>query len=70
MTVGGTGDVLSGLVAGLLSNNRNPLESAAAAIFINGLAGKSAQKKLGLHMTSMDLLNEIPPVMKPFDRIV
>ena len=70
MTVGGTGDVLSGLVAGLLSNNRNPLESAAAAIFINGLAGKSAQKKLGLHMTSMDLLDEIPTVMKPFDRIV
>jgi len=70
MTVGGTGDVLSGLVAGLLSNNRNPLESAAAATFINGLAGKSAQKRLGLHMTSMDLLDEIPLVMKPFDRIV
>ncbi len=70
MTVGGTGDVLSGLVAGLLSNNRNPLESAAAATFINGLAGKSAQKRLGLHMTSMDLLDEIPSVMKPFDRIV
>ena len=70
MTVGGTGDVLSGLVAGLLSNNRNPLESAATATFINGLAGKAAQKKLGLHMTSMDLLNEIPYVMKPFDRIL
>jgi NAD(P)H-hydrate epimerase len=70
MTVGGTGDVLSGLVAGLLSNNRNSLESAAAATFINGLAGKSAQKRLGLHMTSMDLLDEIPSVMKPFDRIV
>ena len=70
MTVGGTGDVLSGLVAGLLSVNRNPLESAAAATFINGLAGKSAQKRLGLHMTSMDLLDEIPIVMKPFDRIM
>ena len=70
MTVGGTGDVLSGLVAGLLSNNRNSLESAAAATFINGLAGKAAQKRLGLHMTSMDLLDEIPTVMKPFDKIV
>ena len=70
MTVGGTGDVLSGLVAGLLSNNRNSLESATAAIFINGLAGKSAQKRLGLHMTSMDLLDEIPSVMKPFDKIM
>ncbi|AJM92767.1 MULTISPECIES: NAD(P)H-hydrate dehydratase [Nitrosopumilus] len=70
MTVGGTGDVLSGLVAGLLSKNRKPLESAAAATFINGLAGKVVQKKLGLHMTSMDLLSEIPLVMKPFDKIV
>ena len=70
MTVGGTGDVLSGLVAGMLSKNRNALESAAAATFINGLAGKAVQKKLGLHMTSMDLLDEIPTVMKPFDKIV
>ena len=70
MTVGGTGDVLSGLVAGMLSKNRNPLESCAAATFINGLAGKSAQKKLGLHMTSMDLLEELASVMKPFDKIV
>jgi len=70
MTVGGTGDVLSGLVAGLLSKNRKPLESASAAAFINGLAGKAVQKKLGLHMTSMDLLPEISTVMKPFDKIV
>ena len=70
MTVGGTGDVLSGLVAGMLSKNRNPLESAAAATFINGLIGKAVQKKLGLHITPMDLLDEIPTVMKPFDKIV
>ncbi|MCV0410137.1 NAD(P)H-hydrate dehydratase [Nitrosopumilus sp.] len=70
MTVGGTGDVLSGLVAGLLSKNRNSLESAAAATFINGLAGKAVQKKIGLHMTSMDLLDAIPSAMKPFDKIV
>ena len=70
MTVGGTGDVLSGLVAGLLSQNRNSLESAAAAIFICSFAGKEVQEKLGLHMTSMDLINSIPNAMKPFDRMV
>ncbi len=70
MTVGGTGDVLSGLTAGMLAKNRDTLESAAAATFINGLAGMATQKKLGLHMTSMDLLDEIPNVMKPFDKIV
>lgn len=70
MTVGGTGDVLSGLTAGMLSKNRNPLESATSATFINGLAGMVVQKKLGLHMTSMDLIDEIPNTMKPFDKIV
>ena len=70
MTVGGTGDVLSGLVAGLLSTNRNSLESAAAASYICGLAGKEVQEKLGLHMTSMDLIDSLPSIMKPFDRIV
>ena len=70
MTVGGTGDVLSGLVAGLLSTNRNCLESAASASFICSLAGKDVQEKLGLHMTSMDLINSIPIVMKPFDKII
>lgn len=70
MTVGGTGDILSGLVAGILSKNRNSVQSAAAATFINGLAGKTVQKKLGLHMTSMDLLEVLPMVMKPFDRFV
>ena len=70
MTVGGTGDVLSGLVAGLLSKNRNCLESAAAASYICGLAGQEVQDKLGLHITSMDLIDAIPNVMKPFDKIV
>ena len=54
----------------MLAKNRNALESAAAATFINGLAGKSIQNKLGLHITSMDILDEIPYVMKPFDKIV
>ena len=69
MTVGGTGDVLSGLVAGILAKNRNALEAAAAATFINGMAGKLVQKKLGLHITAMDLIDVIPQVMKPFDKI-
>lgn len=69
MTAGGTGDVLSGLVAGLLARNRSPLESAAAAAFVNGEAGMLAQKRLGLHVLSEDLLGEIPAAMRPFDRV-
>ena len=69
MTVGGTGDVLSGVVAGMLSKNRNPVEATAAAVFINGKTGTLAQKKHGLHIVATDLLEFISDAMKPFDRI-
>jgi NAD(P)H-hydrate epimerase len=70
MTVGGTGDVLSGLVAGMLAKNRKPLESAMVAAYINGLAGKMAQKKNGLHIVATDLIDAIPSAMKPFDKVI
>lgn len=69
MTVGGTGDVLSGIVAAMLSKNKNPVQAASAAVFVNGKAGFLAQKKNGLHVVATDLLDFIPVVMKPFDRI-
>ena len=69
MTVGGTGDVLSGIISGLLSRNRNPLESYAAAAYLNGLAGKFVQRKIGIHMVATDLLDALPYISKPFDKI-
>ena len=69
MTVGGTGDVLSGITAAFLARNRNTLESASAAAFVNGLAGKMVQRKLGMHMTATDLIDVLPTILKPFDRI-
>ena len=69
MTVGGTGDVLSGITAGMLARNRNTLESAVISVYFNGLAGKITQKKLGLHMAATDLLDALPSVMKSFDKI-
>lgn len=69
MTVGGTGDVLSGIVASMLSRNKNPLESSAAASFINGMAAKVVQRKVGLHMVASDLFDAIPIALKPFDKI-
>jgi NAD(P)H-hydrate epimerase len=70
MTVGGTGDVLSGLVAAMLAKNRNSLESASAASFVNGNAGKLAQKKHGFHIIATDLVDNISSVMKPFDKVI
>ena len=69
MTVGGTGDVLSGIVASMLSRNRNVLESTASAAFLNGQAGKIIQKQFGTHMIASDLIDVLPLVAKMLDKI-
>lgn len=69
MTVGGTGDVLSGLAAGLLARNMKPFDAALVALYLNGLAGSLASKHVGLHIIATDLLDSLPAVMKPFDKV-
>ena len=69
MTVGGTGDILSGIVAAMLCKNKDPVKAASAAAFVNGKAGYMAQKKYGLHIVATDLLDFIPSAMKPFDKV-
>ena len=69
MTVGGTGDVLTGVTAGLVAKQVPTFEAACAAAYINGAAGVEAVRQLGLHITSSDVANNIANVMKRFDRI-
>jgi len=69
MTVGGTGDVLSGIVASMMSRNRNIMEAAASAAFLNGQAGKLIQKQFGTHMIATDLIDVLPLASKVFDKI-
>ncbi len=63
MTVGGTGDVLSGIVGALLSQKIDPFEAAVAGAFVNGAAGDLAAGELGFHLVATDLLNFIPQVL-------
>ena len=67
MTVGGTGDVLSGLVAGFLSRNKNVIESASAATFVNGAVGELLQKEVGNHILASDLISKLPTILNSFD---
>ena len=69
MTVGGTGDVLTGVTAGLLAKKVSPFDSACAAAYVCGAAGVEAVKRLGLHITASDVANSIANAMKTFDRI-
>lgn len=49
MATAGSGDVLTGLVAGLLAQRPSePLEATIAAVYLHGLAGDLAAKKLGM----------------------
>ena len=63
MTVGGTGDVLSGVVGGLLAMGTDAFSAAVAGAFINGAAGDFVASKKGYHMIPTDLLEYIPYVM-------
>jgi ADP-dependent NAD(P)H-hydrate dehydratase len=68
MTVGGTGDVLSGLAAGLLTKMK-PFDAVVVAIYVNGNAGALAFKQAGLHIIATDLIDNLPTAMKEFDKI-
>ena len=68
MTVGGTGDVLSGLAAGLLTKLK-PFEASILGVYYNGLAASLAYKRVGLHMVATDLIEDLPNAMKTFDKI-
>jgi NAD(P)H-hydrate epimerase len=70
MTTGGTGDILSGMVAAFLAWGVEPFRAAASAAWVNGRAGELAAERLGLHIIAADLLDEIPRAMKPFDMVV
>ena len=63
MTVGGTGDVLSGIVAGLMAQKIDPFEAAVAGAFVNGAAGDFVASELGFHMVATDIIDWIPKVL-------
>jgi NAD(P)H-hydrate epimerase len=63
MTVGGTGDVLSGIVGAFLAQSVDPFEAAVAGAFVNGAAGDFVFEEKGYHMVASDLLQWIPKVL-------
>ena len=49
MATGGSGDVLTGIIVGLLAQSYSPLESALLAMFLHGLSGDIVAKEMGQH---------------------
>lgn len=60
MATGGSGDVLSGIIGGLIGQGVTPEIAAAMGVYLHGEAGDRACKKRGRHgMIASDLLSEL-----------
>lgn len=62
MTVGGTGDVLTGITGALLAVN-GAMEAASCAVFINGAAGDIAFEEKGFGLLATDIIGRITDVI-------
>ncbi len=61
----GTGDVLSGVIGGLLAQRRSPRDAAVAGVFLHGWAGERVERRLGPDgILAGDLLPELPRVLR------
>ena len=65
MAVGGSGDVLAGIITALLGQGLAPLEAAACGAWLHGAAGDLCAKALGQYgMLPTDMLNTLPRLLK------
>jgi NAD(P)H-hydrate epimerase len=66
MATAGTGDVLTGMIVGLLAQRVPPWEAACAATYFHGLAGDLASQHCGQPgMLASDLIAQIPYALQP-----
>ena len=66
MATGGTGDILTGMAAGLIAQHPDRIADAViAAVHLHGLAGDVARESMGEHsMVATDLLTALPEAFR------
>lgn len=65
MAVGGSGDVLAGMIISLIGQGIDPLKASAAGAWLHGAAGDLSAARLGQYaMLPTDLLEDLPRLMK------
>ena len=65
MAVGGSGDVLAGMIVGLIGQGIDPLVSAACGAWLHGAAGDLCAAEMGQYgMLPGDMLTVLPRLMK------
>ena len=62
---GGSGDVLTGMIASLLAQGAAPVQAAAGGVWLHGRAGDMAAERLTAYcMTPEDVIRELPEVFR------
>ncbi len=65
LATAGTGDVLAGVIGGLIAQGANPYDAARAGVYIHGMAGRNLEESMGpAGAIAGDLLAELPFVLK------
>ena len=60
MAVGGSGDVLAGIIASLVAQGLSPAEAAWGGVYLHGAAGDRAAARLSQHaMLPSDIIDEL-----------
>ena len=65
MATGGSGDVLTGIIAGLLAQGLSSPKASELGVYIHGLAGDLGKEKYGEYaLMASDIIDMLPYVMK------
>lgn len=65
MATAGSGDVLTGMIAGFLAQGMKPFEAAKLGVYLHGLAGDlAAKEKTEYSLIASDILQKIPEAIK------
>lgn len=64
LATGGTGDVLTGIVAALLARGVQPMDAASAGAFVHGIAGRLAGERSGEGTVAGDVAGAVPEAVR------